>query len=265
MLGGLGPIAAMAVVDRQGAELQARFAARRDLTADIAALRERAPRIEEVDALLKDRRSLRLVLEAFQLEGEVDKRAMIRRVLTEDLADPASLANRMADRRWRELAAAFAAGRPPGATPEQAAAAAGASLRGLLDRIERDVTVNRFEKAMGEATPGLREALYFRRMASGATTVAQVMADRVLVEVARGALGLPKQFGLLSFEQQRDLLSRRLDLPALQDPKAVARLAARYLGRLEAPPPAGPAALFDTSGGTAGLSALIGRRISFSV
>jgi hypothetical protein len=423
MLPGLGAQAALAVVDRQGAALQARFTARRDNLAEVAGLRERAPRIADVDALLKDRRALRMVLEAFQLEGEIDKRAMIRRVLTEDPAEQSSLVNRLVDPRWRDFANTFAARRPVALTPDQvaqqtpdqlralqinsmaalspfqvqaltaeqvasldpaqvagiapdaiigldagdvaalttaqAAALTPAQIRGLgavqvaaiepddlaafgtdqiralgpsqiaaltndqlgaltldqvaaftaaqaaaftaqqlatfgdvqratlaaalpasdelppapprgplddralLDRIVQGAMTNRFEKAMGEANPGLREALYFRRMAGSVTTVAQLMSDRALLEVARGALGLPQQFGLLSFEQQRDLITRRLDVTLLQDPKEVARMSARYLLQQNAAPPTSPvAALFDNQGGANGIAALAGQRLS---
>lgn len=263
MLPGLGAQAAMAVVERQGAALQARFAARRDNAAEAESLRDRAQRMTDVESLLKDRRALMMVLEAFQLESEIDKRALIRRVLTEDPAEKSSLVNRFADRRWREFAAAFAEGRPPGRSPEEASAATGAQLRGILDRVIRDAMVNRYEKAMGEANPGMREALYFRRVAGRVATVPQLMADRALAEVARGALGLPKQFGLLSYEQQRDLLTRRLDLAQLQDPKGVSRLVGRYLAQMNATPPQSPvAALFDKQGSANGVAALAGRRLS---
>jgi hypothetical protein len=255
MLAGLGAQAALAVVDRQGGALQARFAARRDNAAEAAAFRERTPRLADADALLKDRRALTMVLEAFQLESEIGKRAIIRRMLTEDPTAEGSLASRMSDPRWREFAATFGPrrdGKPLDDT---------ALVGRLLDR----AMTNRFEKAMGEANPGLREALYFRRMASSATTVPALMADRALLEVARGSAGLPQQFGLLSFEQQRDLIKRRVDLTQLQDPKAVARMAARYLTTRESSTPTSQvAALFDNSGSTAGLVALAGKRISFS-
>ncbi len=255
MLAGLGAQAALAVVDRQGAALQARFEARRDVQADVAAFRTRAPAIADVDALLKDRRALTMVLEAFQLESEIDKRGILRKILTEDPTDAASLANRLTDRRWRQFAAAFAPrqGKPPLGDPA------------LVDRSVTNALTNRYEKAMGEANPGLREALYFRRTASQATTLPQLMSDNALLAVARGALGLPEQFGLLGYEQQRDVMARRLDLAELQDPKAVARMTQRYLALTQAPPPSNPLlSLFDGSGGADGIAALALRRFSRS-
>jgi hypothetical protein len=260
MLPGLGAARAMAVVDRQGPALQERFAGRRDNVADAARLRAEAPRIADVEALLKDRRTLRLVLEAFQLESEIDKRALLRRVLTEDPAAPASLVNRLTDQRWRALASAFATVRP--AAPD--AQRRPLDDRVLLDRIVQGAMVNRFEKSMGETNPGLREALYFRRMAGTATSVNALMADRALLEVTRGALGLPPQFGLLSFERQRDLIERRLDVKALQDPAQVARMAARYLAQLQPAAASTPATALFEGGGAAARLALIGRRVSFN-
>jgi hypothetical protein len=246
MLAGIGGLNALSVAERQGAALQDRFAARRDVAADMARFRERAPQVTDVEALLKDRRTLTVVLEAFQLESEIDKRAMLRKVLTEDPTAEGSLVNRLTDPRWKQLAQAFA-GR--GAAP----LASGA----LVERIVSGALTNRYEKAMGDANPGLREALYFKRMAANVSTIPQMMSDRALATVARGALGLPEQFGLLSFEQQRDLLTRRIDVADFKDPKAVSRMAQRYVAQLAAAPAAAPmAGLLDGSGSANAIATL---------
>lgn len=426
MLAGVGAPAALALAERQGEALKARFAARRDNQAEMTRLREGAARITDVEALLRDRRTLRLVLEAFQLESEIDKRATLRRVLTEDPSNRASTVNRLADPRWRALANAFAPSRATDLSPqamaampvadlqklernriagltfdqvgalnseqlaalspeqlgaisadaigaldaaevtalsrEQIGAMSPAQMRGLfmwqvaaiepadipalsqpqlramtplqlsslspeqmaafapeqlgaftaaqvgafdetqlaaldeagratlraapflpdqeplgngrapladpalLQRIIDGAQTNRFEKAMGEANPGLREALYFRRMAGQVSSIAQLMSDRALTEVARVAVGLPQSFVALSFEQQRDLLARRLDVAKLQDPKEVARMAQRYVAQLQAPQQAGnPLLSLFGGGGGEPLAALAGRRVSLSL
>ncbi|HYF08383.1 MAG TPA: DUF1217 domain-containing protein [Acetobacteraceae bacterium] len=249
MLNGIGAPAAWAILQRQGEAMQARFAARRDNLAEAERFRARAAEIPTVDALLRDRRTLSMVLEAFQLEGEVDKRAVVRRLLTEDPADERSFANRMADPRYRQINAAFG-GRD------------GAPLRDprLVERLIQGALVNRFEKAMGEGNPGLREALYFRRMIGGVASVPALMADRALTTVVRGALGQPAQFGLLSYERQRDFLASRLDPSAFGDAKAMDRLIARYLARAgegAAQAPADPRlALLGGAGGSGALLTL---------
>jgi hypothetical protein len=425
MLSGIGAQAALAVVDRQGVALQTRFAARRDNTADAARLREQAGRLTDIEALLKDRRSLLMVLEAFQLESEVNKVPLLRRVLTEDPAATNSYVNRLADPRWKAFAEAFAPSRAVSLTAAQLAAQPVKELQGMelarvagldflqiqalsgeqlaamdprwiaaisgeaisgmdaadvtaltsdqvaalrpaqmrelliwqvaaiepadvavlsaaqlraltpaqltaftpeqmaalsqdqiaafganqavafdttqraalsdagrarLDRapflppveIEADrraplgdpllvqrildgVMVNRFEKSMGEANPGMREALYFRRLAGQVTSIPQLMTDRALTEVVRGALGLPDSFAALEFEQQRDILTRRLDVTRLQDPKEVARMAARYVAtRDQVSTPSNPLLALFGGGGTS-LSELIGRRVSINL
>jgi len=256
MLAGLGALSALAVVERQGEALRARFTARRDIAAEVTRFRESAPALASTDALLKDRRALTMVLEAFQLESEIDKRAILRRVLTEDPSEQGSLVNRLADPRWKQLAEAMGAGRnggPPLANAQ------------VLDRIVEGALTNRFEKEMGEANPGMREALYFRRMAGRVGSVSQLMADRALAEVARGALGLPRQYGLLSFEQQRDLLTRRVDLQQFQDPKAIARLAQRYLAQLEPAESTSPTAALFGRGDANAIATLATRRLSLRV
>ena len=124
---------------------------------------------------------------------------------------------------------------------------------------------NRFEKAAGEGNGGLREALYFQRKATTVTNVNELMADRAMTTVVRGALGLPEKFGLLDFEQQRRILSERVDFAQLQDPASVKRLVQRYLIQSpQATPPSDPRlALFEPAGsGAAGLLGLIGRGLS---
>jgi hypothetical protein len=388
-------------------------------------LREAAGRITDIEGLLRDRRTLRVVLEAFGLETEIDKRATLRRVLTEDPAERASLVNRLPDPRWRAFAEAFAGARRVNLSPEALAATppeelarlernriAGldflqigalraeqvaaldpsriaaisaeaigglsaenvtaltadqvaaltpaqtrallawqvaaiepsdvsslspAALRALapgqiamlstaqvaaftteqvgaftgaqggafsdaqlaalteegrtalrnapflpeetpvpgprrplddpalLERVIAGATVNRFERAMGEASPGLREALYFRRMAGEVTTIPQLMSDRALLEVARGALGLPQSFAMLTFEQQRDILARRLEVAKLKDPAEVARMAARYVATLQPAAPSNPVLALFGGEDAAGLPALAARRVSLAV
>jgi hypothetical protein len=254
MLDGIGAAAAWSVFARQREALAARFAERRDNQADVARFREAAGRIGSVEELLRDRRTLAFVLEAFQLEGEVTKTAVIRRLLTEDPAEPRSFANRMVDPRYREISRAFG-GRegPPLADPA------------LVERIVSGAVTNRFEKAAGQGNAGLREALYFQRKAATVTNVNELMSDRAMTAVVRGALGLPEKFGLLGFEQQRRILNDRVDFAQLRDPAAVKRLVQRYLVQApQNPAPSDPrlALLAPGESGAAGLLGLIGSGIS---
>lgn len=426
MLTGIGSLPAFAVATRLGDTLEDRFANRRDTKAAMDRFREAAAGITDVEALLKDRRTLTVVLEAFQLEGEIDKRGIIRKILTENPDEPGTLANRLTDRRWRELARAFATSQastltttdiaalsttavaalrapqmagltgeqvaalgtsqvaalstlqvaaidraaiasmeaeditalsaaqvaslrpeqlaemnalqlraidtgdiaaltttqiaalsttqlsllrpaqigafttaqsavlslgqsqaldsgqlaamseaaraslssarpPPGSTPPTTPPRAPFADAELVDRLVRDATTNRYEKAMGEANGGLREALYFMRNAGRVTRVEELMSDRALTTVVRGALGLPESFGVLDFDQQRSILEQRFDFSTLSDPKEVEKLARRYLA-LAAPQVTSSNPLLTLygggGGGIGGLASLVGSTLS---
>lgn len=218
MLDGIGASVAWAVLRRQGAVLETRFASQKTNAADADRFRARAAEIKTTEDLLKDRRSLTMVLEAFQMETEVDKKAVLRKLLTDDPADMSSFANRMVDHRYRELNAAFG-----GRTGAPLASKA------MVEQIIRRAMVNRFEKAAGSGNSGLREALYFQRSIASVSSIPALMSDTALVTVAQGALGLPSQFGLLDYSQQKAILTKRLDPATFTDPKAMNKLIQRYL------------------------------------
>lgn len=243
-------------MQRNGEALQARFAGTRGNTADADRLREQAPKIATVEDLLKDRRSLKIVLEAFQLEGEIDKKAILRKLMTESPDAENSFANRMADPRYARLAGTFAGRDTPPLGDKT-----------LVETIISRAMTNRFEKASGDANPGMRAALYFERTIGAVTTIPQILADRALTEVVRGGLGLPESFGLQTYDQQRSMLTKRLDPATFSDPKAMSKLVVRYLNQVDAGGATQSPLIGLLSGnGGGGLTAgLLGQRISFSV
>jgi hypothetical protein len=425
MLAGLGALTALAVAQRDGASLQGRFTERRDNQVAMQRFRDAASRHGDVESLMKDRSTLQVVLEAFQLESEIDKRGILRRILTEDPAAEGSLASRLTDRRWRELARAFATRESSALTTAEVAALSTTALRGislsriggltteqlraltttqvqalgtaqlraiggseiaaleaadiraltqdqvaalrpsqvaaltatqmrameatdikalgasqmralgetqlraltttqlgalgtvqlsaltrfqvsalsreqraalstgqeaalgtgfepnaaeaaadaqadrrspfedpaLLDRLVADAMTNRYEKAMGEGNAGLREALYFIRNAGKVSSITDLMTDKALTAVVRGSLGLPESFGVLEFDQQKTILTRRVNLEDLKDPRAAAKLAMRYLA-LAAPAQAATNPVLALFGAGASLGGLVGSSLS---
>ncbi len=74
---------------------------------ETAGFAEKIKGIETVDDLMKDRQVLKVALGAFGLGEDLDNRAFIRRVLESDLTDTTSLANRLSDKRYLDLARTF--------------------------------------------------------------------------------------------------------------------------------------------------------------
>jgi len=178
--------------------------------------------VASVEDLLDDRRLLTVALSAFQLESEVNKKALIRQVITEDPTDPKSLAKRLADPRWQNFAKAF----------HSLAVDGGASIRTAeaVDAVLALYRTNEFEKAMGASNEAIREAMYFKRIAASLTSVNQVLGDRVAAKVVRDTLGLPLAFSALDVKQQRQMLkAKRFDPGQFKDPGFLDKFVDRFL------------------------------------
>ncbi|WP_334129909.1 DUF1217 domain-containing protein [Sneathiella sp.] len=196
------------------------FEAQPSVTRDMTTFREKIGEVRSVDDLMKNRTLLTMVLSAFQLESEIDKPAMVRKILTEDPADKKSLVNRLVEPRWTKLATALQGLK---SDPEffQKEANINAILAGYR--------TNEFEKYEGEKADGVREALYFKRMAGGVETLSQIMADKTLMHVVRVGLGLPESFQSLEYAQQRDRLEKQINIEDFKDPEKIEKMIQRFL------------------------------------
>ena len=161
--------------------------------------------------LVSDRRLLTVALGAFGLDDDINNRALIQKVLEDGTADPASLANRLADERYAQLSEAFGFG--------NTLFGANTGDFGFGDRIADQFQIRSFESAVGEQDPSLRLALNAtRELASMAeedtasdTLWFRVMGTPPLREVMERALNLPTSFGQLDIERQLDEFKSRAE------------------------------------------------------
>lgn len=186
------------------------FATQESVQRNLAYFRENIGDVADTAALVADRRLLAVALGAFGLEDEINKKALIRRVLDEGTSDPRSFANRMNDRRWKQFAETFApilAGIP---------AALGSSY---LNGIANKFIQQSFERSVGEADADIRLALNFRReakeIASGPNVDRvgwlQIMGQRPLRAVVEAAFGLPASIGQLDIDRQRTIFEEKAE------------------------------------------------------
>jgi hypothetical protein len=191
---------------------------------EIEYFRQNIGKIESADQLVKDYRLYRFVLSAYGLDSQMGAQALMKKVLAEDLSDPRAMANRLIDSRYREIARAF-----------DFSGSGGARLKGsaFVDGvIDRYVTAE-FEKSTEQTNPGVRLALYFKRMAPGITNWNQVLGDKPLYEVVRTALQIPPAGSQTGIEGQAKLLERRIGLGNLKDPQFVERFIGRFLANYD--------------------------------
>lgn len=219
--------------------------------------RERIGQVRTADDLMADRRLLRVALGAFGLEGDINSRAFIRKVLTDGTLREGALSNRLADKQYRALSAAFGFG--DFAIPRT-------QLSDFADGILSAWRTRQFEAAVGERSNTMRLALNAER------EVAQLAGRRIsdeakwftmmgnapLREVFETALRLPKSFGALDLDRQLTTFRARADAAFGSDrfeqfatPEGTAALVRRFLVAAETPVSAAA-----TAPGTAALALL---------
>lgn len=175
---------------------------------DEAYFRERIGGIATAQDLVSDRRLLRITLEAFGLEQDLNARAFIRKVLEGGTLKPESLANRLTDSRYRDLSAAFGFG--DFSIPRN-------RISDFADGILARWRDRRFEAAVGTVDNSMRLALNARRELpliaaserSEDTKWFRVLGNRPIWTVMQGALGLPRTFGGMDIDRQLSAVKER--------------------------------------------------------
>jgi len=269
----LSGIAGWRFLQRTEASQQAAFAKGPELRRDVAYFEEKIGTITSAAELVADFRLFKVALGAFGLEGEIDKRAFLRKVLEEGTLDPAAFANRLTNPAFGALAEAFGFGNPGGARTADA---------GFAAKITAAYKTRAFEGAVGEANNSMRLAMNFRReiaeLAAGeGASWYKVLGSKPLREVFEKAYGLPVQFGQIDIDRQRDTLRDKTsalfgkdNLAAFQDPAAVEKIINRFLARAQVEegisattPGAGALTLLqnmNSGGGSLGLFNLLASR-----
>jgi hypothetical protein len=165
-------------------------------------------KVKSPDDLINNRRLFAYAMKAFGLDDMVYAKAFMRKVLTEGIDRRDSLANKVADPRFREFAATFHFARYGQATT-------------VFDRTRAE-TVARYvrqtlEENAGRQSEGVRLALYFARKAPHVTSVYGILADKSLLKVVQLALKIPAETGMMDIDKQARMIGDRLKIEDLKD------------------------------------------------
>jgi len=181
-------------------------------------------KVTSADDLVKDYRLFRFVLSAYGLDSQIDAKAFMKKVLAQDPNDSDSLSNKLVDSRYQAIAKAFNFYNVGNANVKKAS-----FIDGLVDKY---VTAE-FEKSTERNNPGVRLALYFKRMAPSITSWYQIMGDKPLYEVVRPALQIPPAGSQTGVESQAKVLEKRIGLANLKDPKFLESFINRFLANYD--------------------------------
>ncbi|MBL8561444.1 MAG: DUF1217 domain-containing protein [Gemmobacter sp.] len=206
---------------------------------DEAYFREKIGSIDTAEELVADRRLLGVALGAFGLESDINNKFFIRKVLESSALEPKSLANKLSDKRYKEMAEAFGFG--TFATPNT-------KLSTFADDMLSKYRQQTFETSVGEANGSLRIALYAERSLpelaaknqSQATKWYTVIGSEPLRTMFQTVFNLPTAFGTLDVDQQVVTLQKKAkamfgsaSVDQFSDPAAMQKLLRNYIVRAE--------------------------------
>lgn len=235
----LGGVAGWGFLKRTQAAQSAAFSRQSAVQREEAYFRARIATVKTADDLVSDPRLLRVALGAFGLEGDVNNRFFIRKVLADGTTSSAALANRLADKRYLEFASAFRLG--AGQIPR-------AGLTGFADDIVSRWKARQFEAAVGTRDESYRLALnaerevtaLARKNMSNDARWFTIMGNTPLRKVFETALSLPPSFGGLDIDKQLSIFKTKAqaafgtsEVASFSEPAQMEALVRRYLLRAD--------------------------------
>ncbi len=204
---------------------------------NVAYFQAQAPKLTTVDALMKDYRSLQVVLGAFNVSNLITSPALTRQLLTQDPASSSSTVQKIGNPAYQIFANAFNQfqNNPLG------------NSAGVTSVVNSYVE-NQFEAAQNTQTPGMQNALAFTRTASQFTTLAALMSSAQALPVAVAQTGINfTTYANMSYDQQVSFLSSKIKLADFQNPAKVTKMAENYLIQAVQDPTNWSATMADTN------------------
>lgn len=202
--------------------------------------REKIGSIKTAEALVNDRRLLKVALGAFGLDNDINNKFFIQKVLQDGTLKETALANKLADKQYEKFSAAFGFGNF--SIPNTA-------LSDFPNKIIDAYRTRQFEAAVGTQNNDLRLALNIERELpaiagkAGSSENAKwftVMGNTALRTVFQTALGLPSNTATLDLDQQLGIFKSRAksqfgsdSVSQFTNPAAMDALIKKFLVRSE--------------------------------
>lgn len=202
-------------------------------------LRENIANIDSAEQLVADFRMLDVALTAYGLEGDIRNKFFIQKVLSEGASDTDAFATRLSDKRYANMARAFAFDLSVPST----------KIGGFADKLIDTFIDREFERQVGAADTNLRLALNAKRelaalanrQASDNTKWYEVLGSPPLRAVFEGAFGFGSAYGKLPIDRQLDEFANKAEsvfgsrsLEIFSEPEQVEKLIRTFLLRSQA-------------------------------
>ncbi len=173
----------------------------------------------------KNYKLLNYILTAYGLESEIGNTGKLRKVLESDLTDINSLANRMSDTRFQQLAQAL---------DFKAGGLSNIQSDFFQTGVEARYAKASYELDLGNQNTALRQAQYFKNNIGSISDIYSVLGDNTLRAVVTTASGIPLETAVQSVETQAQVFGRHFDVSKAKDSAYVDRYIQRFLAASDA-------------------------------
>jgi uncharacterized protein DUF1217 len=229
------------ILSRTKENQQDAFNGSADITRELTYFAENIGKITTAEELVGDYQLLKVALGAYGLDEDIDSKFFLKEVLSEGTGDDSDLANKLTDKRYETLAAAFAFDGEDGP-------ASTIDTEALIAEVSKNYQERQFEIAVGEQDESMRLAMSLDRdltelMDKDTTDDGRwfaVMGNPQLRQVFDTAIGLPKELAMLDLDTQlvqlRDKSEQFFDAPEVtdfSDPEKMDKLLRYYVIRAE--------------------------------
>ncbi|MGR3617485.1 MAG: DUF1217 domain-containing protein [Paracoccaceae bacterium] len=204
---------------------------------EVAHFKESIGSIKTAEELIADRSLLKVALGAFGLQDDLNNKYLIRKILEDGTSATDALANRLSDRRYRQLSDAFGFG------PDSSVKT---NSKLNMEAISKRYLKQSFEVEVGQQSNEMRLVLSLQREipelvkrdASTETKWFTVLGNPPLRSVFQVAFGFPPAVAGLNIDDQRAMFEDAAkdnlsitDFDDLGDIEVLKRLTERFLAR----------------------------------
>jgi hypothetical protein len=217
---GQNPSAALASAERNETKNISLTAEEPEVKRAMDAFTAGVGKAKTVQQLLATPAVMQVLMTANGLADQIPYTALARKTLQSDLSDPKSLANRLTDTRWKAVVQTYDFANKGLSVIQDP------KVISTIASAYAEVT---WRKSLDATTPGLSNALAFRKEASTISSVDQILGDPVMRNVVTTSLGIPLEIAFQSLQAQEKAISTRLDIARFKDPKFVESFVQRYL------------------------------------
>jgi hypothetical protein len=217
---GQNPVTALLSAEQKQTQEINRTASLPEVQRAVNAFTAGVAKAKSVQQLLANPAVMKVLMTANGLADQIPYTALAQKALQSDVNNPKSLVNKLTDMRWKPVVQAYDF--------------ANKGLKIIQDPKVIATLANAYaevtwRKSLDAATPGLSNALAFRKQAASVTSVDQILGDPILRKVVTTAFDIPLQIAFQPLLAQEKAISTRLDISRLKDPKFVESFAQRYL------------------------------------